>query len=264
MSDCIQINNIVFSQEDRTIFSDFSLKVPRGSITAIIGPSGCGKTTLLRLIGAQLCPERGSILFNEHNIHQLSHRELYNVRRKMGVLFQEGALFTDMNVFDNVAFPLRENTKLSEAMIRSLVLMKLERVGLRGTRDLYPSQLSGGMARRVALARTIVMDPELLMYDEPFVGQDPINMAILLRLIKELNQLLGLTSILVSHDISEVLRIADYVCLISDGRTMAQGTPQQLTDNKTPWVKQFVHGLPPDGSVAEIKAKDYAEDLLWN
>jgi phospholipid/cholesterol/gamma-HCH transport system ATP-binding protein len=227
-----------------------------------MGPSGTGKTTLLKLIGGQLKPDRGRILFEGQDIHQLGLGDLYRLRRQMGMLFQSGALLTDLSVFDNVAFPLREHTRLSEPMIRSLVLMKLEAVGLRGARDLWPAELSGGMARRVALARAIALDPTLLMYDEPFTGQDPISMGVLVKLIRELNQGLGLTSIVVSHDVSETLAIADRVCLISGGRVIAQGAKSEIEGSESPWVKQFLEGAP-DGPVPfHYPALDYRKDLL--
>ncbi|HCH6354825.1 TPA: ATP-binding cassette domain-containing protein, partial [Vibrio parahaemolyticus] len=210
-NDLVTVNNLTFSRGNRTIFDGIDLHVPEGKVTAIMGPSGIGKTTLLRLIGGQLYPEQGEIWFDGDNIPTLSRKKLYNARKKMSMLFQSGALFTDLNVFDNVAFPLREHTNLSEDLIRTMVLLKLEAVGLRGAAQLMPSELSGGMARRAALARAIALDPDLIMFDEPFVGQDPITMGVLVELIKDLNQALGLTSIVVSHDVPEVMSIADWV-----------------------------------------------------
>ena len=258
----VSIRDLTFRRGDRCIFEGIDLDIPRGRITAIMGPSGTGKTTLLKLIGGQLKPDRGRILFEGQDIHQLGLGDLYRLRRQMGMLFQSGALLTDLSVFDNVAFPLREHTRLSEPMIRSLVLMKLEAVGLRGARDLWPAELSGGMARRVALARAIALDPSLLMYDEPFTGQDPISMGVLVKLIRELNLGLGLTSIVVSHDVSETLAIADRVCLISGGRVIAQGAKSEIEGSESPWVKQFLEGAP-DGPVPfHYPALDYRKDLL--
>ncbi|NMT93046.1 phospholipid ABC transporter ATP-binding protein MlaF, partial [Vibrio alginolyticus] len=233
---------------NRTIFDGIDLHVPEGKVTAIMGPSGIGKTTLLRLIGGQLYPEQGEIWFDGDNIPTLSRKKLYNARKKMSMLFQSGALFTDLNVFDNVAFPLREHTNLSEDLIRTMVLLKLEAVGLRGAAQLMPSELSGGMARRAALARAIALDPDLIMFDEPFVGQDPITMGVLVELIKDLNQALGLTSIVVSHDVPEVMSIADWVYLLADGKIIAFGTPEELSQNPDPRVQQFLQG-DADGPV---------------
>ncbi|WP_419420885.1 ATP-binding cassette domain-containing protein [Legionella sp. D16C41] len=258
----VKITNLTFSRGTRVIFNKVNMTVSQGKITAIMGPSGSGKTTLLKLIGAQLQPEAGKILINGLNIHQLSRKELYKVRRKMGLLFQSSALFTHLSVFNNVAFPLRENTKLNEVMIRDIVLMKLEAVGLRGAADLMPAELSGGMARRVALARTIALDPELMMYDEPFTGQDPISMGVLVRLIKCLNELLNTTTIIVSHDVEETCSIADYIYLIADGHIIGHGTPQDLKESSEPQIKQFMYG-EPDGVVPfHYPAKPYIEELL--
>ncbi|MGL4829545.1 MAG: ATP-binding cassette domain-containing protein, partial [Vibrio sp.] len=220
-SDLVTIKNLRFSRSQRVIFDDIDLHVPKGKVTAIMGPSGIGKTTLLRLIGGQLLPEQGEIWFDGDNIPTLSRRKLYRARKKMSMLFQSGALFTDLNVFDNVAYPLREHTDLDESLIKTLVLLKLEAVGLRGAAYLMPSELSGGMARRAALARAIALDPELIMFDEPFVGQDPITMGVLVELIRNLNQALGVTSIVVSHDVPEVMSIADWVYLLADGKVIA-------------------------------------------
>lgn len=258
----VEIKHLSFTRGDRYIFNDIDMTMERGKITAIMGPSGSGKTTLLRLIGAQLTPDGGSIEVNGQNMHQLSRKELFAARRNMGLLFQSSALFSHINVFENVAFPLREHTQLNESMLRDIVLMKLEAVGLRGAADLMPAQLSGGMARRVALARTIALDPELMMYDEPFTGQDPISMGVLVRLIKRLNQLLHTTTIIVSHDVEETCSIADYVYLISGGKIIGQGTPEQLSQSQTPEVKQFMHG-EADGAVPfHYPAKPYIEELL--
>ncbi len=214
----IEVNNLTFKRGERVIYDDLNLRVQKGKITAIMGPSGIGKTTLLKLIGGQLHPEQGEILFDGEDICRMSNSELYKVRQRMGMLFQSGALFTDISTFENVAFPIREHTRLPEELIRQVVLMKLESVGLRGAADLMPSELSGGMARRAALARTIALDPDLIMYDEPFTGQDPISMGVIISLIKRLNEALQLTSIVVSHDVHEVLSIADYAYIIADNR----------------------------------------------
>jgi len=260
----ICIRNLHFSRGNQSIFSGVDLDIPRGKITAIMGPSGTGKTTLLKLIGGQLRPEQGSIEFNGLNIPSLSSKKLYAVRKQMGMLFQSGALLTDMNVFDNVAFPLREHTDLPETMIRALVLIKLHTVGLRGARNLRPSELSGGMARRVALARAMALDPSLIMYDEPFTGQDPISMGVLVKLIKQVNQLLGITSIIVSHDIHETLDIADKIYLISKGKIVGQGDPETLQNSNSPWVEQFINGLD-DGPVPfHFSTDNLLDDLLMD
>lgn len=258
----VQITNLKFKRGARRIFDGVDMVVQRGKITAIMGPSGSGKTTLLQLIGAQLQPEEGQILVNGSNIHELSRKDLYLARRKMGLLFQSSALFTHMNVFENVAFPLREHTDLNDAMLRDVVLMKLEAVGLRGTTNLMPYELSGGMARRVALARTIALDPELMMYDEPFTGQDPISMGVLVRLIKRLNQLLNITTVIVSHDVEETCSIADYIYLVAGGHLIGQGTPLELKESSQAQVKQFMHG-EADGVVPfHYPARPYTEELL--
>ncbi len=244
----IEIQNLSFSRGSRTIFDDLSLSIPKGKVTAIMGPSGTGKTTLLKLIAGQLKPEQGTIQVEGQNVHKLKRSKLYELRQKMGMLFQSGALLTDLNVFDNVAFPLREHTRLPESVIEPLVLMKLQAVGLMGARDLKPAELSGGMSRRVALARGIALDPEMIFYDEPFVGQDPITMGVLVKLIRKLNDSLGLTSVVVSHDVNEVLSIADYVCVLSEGKIIAQGTTQELLESDCDYVNQFINGLP-DGPV---------------
>lgn len=258
----IDIQQLSFARNDRPIYSNVDIKIPRGKITAIMGPSGTGKTTLLRLIGGQLRPDHGSILVDGQDIPRLNRRELFEVRERMGMLFQSGALFTDMSVYENVAFPLRVHTKLPEDMIRDVVLMKLHAVGLRGARDLMPSELSGGMARRVALARAISLDPDVVMYDEPFTGQDPIAMGVLVNLIRRLSEALGHTSIIVSHDIQETLGIADYIYLIADASVVAHGTPEELIEVNSPQVQQFMKGLP-DGPVPfHFPAADYQEDLF--
>lgn len=261
-NELVKVKNLSFSRGERVIFDNIDLEVPQGKVTAIMGPSGIGKTTLLRLIGGQLPPDQGEIWFDGDNIPSLSRRKLYQARKKMSMLFQSGALFTDLNVFDNVAFPLREHTELDESLIRTIVLLKLEAVGLRGAAQLMPSELSGGMARRAALARAIALDPDLIMYDEPFVGQDPITMGVLVELIRNLNQALGLTSIVVSHDVPEVMSIADWVYLLADGKIIAKGTPQELRQNNDPRVQQFLNG-DADGPVPfRFPAQSLEKDLF--
>lgn len=261
-NDLVSVKGLSFSRGSHVIFDDIDLHVPQGKITAIMGPSGIGKTTLLRLIGGQIVPDRGEIWFEDDNIPVLSRKRLYQVRKKMSMLFQSGALFTDLNVFDNIAFPLREHTSLDESMIRTLVLLKLEAVGLRGAANLMPSELSGGMARRAALARAIALDPQLILYDEPFVGQDPITMGVLVELISKLNQALNLTSVVVSHDVPEVMSIADWVYLLADGKVVASGTPQELTNNPDERVQQFLLGNA-DGPVPfRYPAKSLSEELF--
>ncbi|WP_432470691.1 ATP-binding cassette domain-containing protein [Amphritea sp. HPY] len=258
----IDIQKLTFSRSERTIFQDVDIQIPRGKITAIMGPSGTGKTTLLKLIGGQLMPDSGDIWLDGDNIPELNRKDLFDAREKMGMLFQSGALFTDMSVFENVAFPLRVHTDLPEDMVRDVVLMKLQAVGLRGAYKLMPSELSGGMARRVALARAIALDPDLVMYDEPFTGQDPIAMGVLVNLIRRLNQALGHTSIIVSHDIQETLGIADYIYLVADSKVIAQGTPEELRQVVSSQVKQFMEGLP-DGPVPfHFPADDYQSELM--
>lgn len=261
-SPLVELKNVTFSRGDRVIYDDISMSFPKGKVTAIMGPSGIGKTTLLRLIGGQLAPDSGEILVADKNIPTLSRSELYKAREKMSMLFQSGALFTEMTVFDNVAFPIREHTKLPEDIIRTMVLMKLESVGLRGARDLMPSELSGGMARRAALARAIALDPELIMYDEPFVGQDPISMGVLVRLIRALNNSLNLTSIVVSHDVTEVMSIADYIYIIADKRVIGHGTKEQLLNSGSELVQQFLKG-EADGPVPfHFNAAPLEQDLM--
>jgi phospholipid/cholesterol/gamma-HCH transport system ATP-binding protein len=258
----VSIRNLTFKRGERFIFNDVDLNIQRGKITAIMGPSGCGKTTLLRLIGAQVKPASGVIDVAGQNIPELSRDALFKLRSRMGMLFQSGALFTDLSVFENVAFPLRVHTALPESMIRDIVLLKLQAVGLRGARDLMPHELSGGMQRRVALARAIALDPDMVMYDEPFAGQDPMSMGVLMRLIKMLNVSLGLTSIIVSHDLHETASIADYIYLISNAKIIAHGSPDELMNSELPMVRQFMQG-EPDGPVPfHFPGPDYAEDLL--
>jgi phospholipid/cholesterol/gamma-HCH transport system ATP-binding protein len=251
-----------FSRGNKKIFNDISLEFERGKITAIMGPSGTGKTTLLKLIGGQLFPEQGIIIVDGNDVHRLRRSELYNLRKRMGMLFQSGALLTDMNVFDNVAFPLREHTHLPESMIRTLVLMKLQAVGLRGARNLMPNELSGGMARRIALARAIALDPMMIMYDEPFTGQDPISKGALVHLIKSLNTILGLTSIIVSHDVQETAAIADFIYVIAEGKIVGQGTPKEIEQSDSDWVQQFMTGAADGPAHFHYPAKDYVDDLL--
>jgi len=257
----IKIRDLSFSRSNKIIFSQVDLDIPKGKITAIMGPSGTGKTTLLKLIGGQLNPMAGQIEYEGQNIPELSNKKLYHIRQKMGMLFQSGALLTDMNVFDNVAFPLREHTNLPEVLIKHLVLLKLQTVGLRGSKNLMPSELSGGMARRVAMARAIVLDPEMIMYDEPFTGQDPISMGVLLKLIKQLNELLAITSIIVSHDVHETLAIADKVYILSEGKVVAYGSPEEIKESNSPWVQQFIYGHD-DGPVPFHFSKDSIYDDL--
>ena len=246
-SPLVEFKRVTFAypgaQGERVILKDVSLSVPRGKVTALMGASGGGKTTVLRLIGGQQTAGSGEVLFDGRDIAGLNRNDLYAARRRMGMLFQFGALFTDLSVFDNVAFPLREHTALSEAMVRDIVLMKLNAVGLRGARSLMPSEISGGMARRVALARAIALDPELIMYDEPFAGLDPISLGTAAQLIRQLNDALGITSIVVSHDLEETFRIADKVIILANGGIAAQGTPDEVRHSTDPLVHQFVNGL---------------------
>jgi phospholipid/cholesterol/gamma-HCH transport system ATP-binding protein len=258
----IEVKNLKYSRGPRVIFEGMNLVIKRGEITAFMGPSGTGKTTLLRLITRQLVPQQGSILVDGVDIATLSIAELYQLRQRFGMLFQNGALLTDLSVFENVAFPLREHTKLTNRLIRHVVLTKLHAVGLRGAADMMPAQLSGGMARRVALARAMVMDPEILIYDEPFVGLDPISMGVIVRLVRRMNDALGITSIIVSHDVAEIATVADRSFLISDGKVAASGSPGELRVAESALVRQFMHGMA-DGPVAfHYEAPDYAEQLL--
>lgn len=258
----VDIRDLYFARGERPVFNGVDIRVHRGEVTAIMGPSGTGKTTLLRLIGGQLRPQGGAVHVMGQSVPALSRAGLYRLRRRMGILFQTGALFTDLNCFDNVAFPLREHTRLSEPIIRQLVLLKLEAVGLRGARSLYPAELSGGMARRVALARAMALDPVLMMYDEPFTGQDPITMGVLTTLIRRLNNTLGLSSVVVSHDVEETLAIADYVYVIADGRLLAEGSPAQLRASTSAAVRQFLDARA-DGPVPfHYPGRGLAEDLL--
>ena len=259
----VELRDIHFGYGDRPVLEGVSLQVPRGKVTALMGASGGGKTTVLRLIGGQHRAQSGAVLFEQQDIGRLNKEQLYQARRRMGMLFQFGALFTDMSVFDNVAFPLREHAHLPETMVRDIVLMKLEAVGLRGARDLRPSEISGGMARRVALARAMALDPELMMYDEPFAGLDLISMGVAAKLIRTLNDTTGATSLVVSHDVPECMAISDWVILLANqGRVVAQGTPKQLMDSLDPETRQFVRG-EPDGPVKfHYPAREIAEDFL--
>ncbi|WP_034855976.1 ABC transporter ATP-binding protein [Ignatzschineria larvae DSM 13226] len=258
----IELTDIQLSFGDRQIFNNLSIQIPTGKITAILGPSGSGKTTLLKMLSGQMPPDSGDVELMGQNIGSISTKNLYEIRTKMGVLFQSGALFTDMTVYDNIAFALREHTDLNESMIETLVLLKLQSVGLRALKDSYPSQLSGGQARRVALARAIALDPALLLYDEPFTGQDPISMGVLIRLIKNLNDALKITSVVISHDVEEVLSISDNVCVLGEKKIIAQGTPDEIRNHPNPWVKQFING-DADGPVPfHIPTKPLEEVLF--
>jgi phospholipid/cholesterol/gamma-HCH transport system ATP-binding protein len=258
----VKIRDLHFSRGDRKIFDGISMDIPRQGITAIMGPSGSGKTTLLKLIGGQLTPDQGTIEVDGLNVHQLSTRKLFELRQRMGMLFQSGALLTDLSVFENVAYPIREHTRLNEAMIRHLVLLKLHAVGLRGAAGMMPSELSGGMSRRVALARAIALDPMMIMYDEPFTGQDPISMGVLVSLIKDLNSALKICSIVVSHDVPDTLSISDQVHIISAGKVVESGSPEALRDSRLEWTHQFIHG-DADGPVPfHYPAEPLMDDLM--
>jgi phospholipid/cholesterol/gamma-HCH transport system ATP-binding protein len=258
----IVVRDLWYSRGPNRIFQGLDIDIRRGSVTAIMGPSGTGKTTLLRLMTGQDLPDRGSILFDGEDVTRMSRRQLYKMRKRVGMLFQNGALLTDLSVYENVAFPLREHTRLPERLINHIVLTKLHAVGLRGTVRMMPAELSGGMERRVALARAIVMDPEVIYYDEPFVGLDPISMGVVVRLIRRMNDALGLTSVVVSHDVDEISSIADRTYLLSDGKVVASGTPQDLQSNCSAVVMQFMNGMA-DGPVPfHYPAPDYSEQLL--
>ncbi len=261
MENLVEIKELNFAYDKRPILTGINMEIPRGKVVSIMGGSGCGKTTLLRLIGGQIRPSQGHVKVAGRIMHELDADELYAMRRRMGMLFQFGALFTDMSVFDNVAFQMREHTELPESMIRDLVLMKLHAVGLRGAHRLMPSELSGGMARRVALARAIALDPMLIMYDEPFAGLDPISLGVIGNLIRRLNDALGATSIVVTHDVQESLKIVDYVYFVSEGKIVAHGAPDAMRRSEIPFVHQFVHG-EMDGPVPfHYPAADYSGDL---
>jgi phospholipid/cholesterol/gamma-HCH transport system ATP-binding protein len=258
----VEITDLSFAYDDRPILNGINMEIPRGKVVAIMGGSGCGKTTLLRLIGGQLKPTRGKVLVEGRAVDRMGHDELYALRRRMGMLFQFGALFTDISVFDNVAYQMREHTDLPEELIRDMTLMKLNAVGLRGAHNLMPGELSGGMARRVALARAIALDPMLIMYDEPFTGLDPISLGVIGQLIRKLNDALGATSIMVTHDIHESLLIVDYIFFMSGGRVVAQGTPDEIRASKDPFVHQFVCA-EADGPVPfHYPASPFDKDLL--
>jgi phospholipid/cholesterol/gamma-HCH transport system ATP-binding protein len=258
----VEVHDAHYHIGTRTIFNGVNMEMRRGAITAVMGPSGTGKTTLLRLIMGQVLADSGKVTVFGEDVGSLGRDQLFRLRQRVGMLFQNGALLTDMSVFENVAFPVREHTDLPEGVLRELVLMKLQAVGLRGAADLMPVELSGGMARRVALARAIVMDPEVLIYDEPFVGLDPISMGVIVRLIQSLNETLGITSIVVSHDVAEITAIADFTYLLSEGLVVAKGSPRELKSAKQAVVKQFISGAA-DGPVPfHYPAPDYFQQLL--
>ena len=260
----VELADVTFGYDRRPVLSGISMAIPRGKVVAIMGGSGCGKTTILRLIGGQLRPQSGDVRVAGHSVPDMNRDALYAMRRKFGMLFQFGALFTDMSVYENIAFTLREHTDLPEELVRDLVLMKLHAVGLRGAAQLRPSELSGGMARRVALARAIALDPMLVLYDEPFAGLDPISLGVVGKLIRELNDALGITSIVVTHDVYESLKIVDYLYFVSDGRIVAEGTPAAVRASGEAFVRQFVDGAP-DGPVPfHYPARSYREELLAN
>ncbi|HQW20701.1 MAG TPA: ABC transporter ATP-binding protein [Rhodocyclaceae bacterium] len=258
----VKLSDVNFAYGSRPILTGINMTIPRGKVVAIMGSSGCGKTTTLRLIGGQLRPISGEVQVNGQMVHALDSTGLYDLRRRMGMLFQFGALFTDMSVYDNVAFQMREHTDLPEPLIHDLVMMKLHSVGLRGAHDLMPSELSGGMARRVALARAVALDPMLIMYDEPFAGLDPISLSIIGELIRRLNDALGASSIIVTHDVQESLKIVDYVYFVSAGKIVAEGTAEEIKASKTPYVHQFIWG-EADGPVPfQYPARSYGEEMM--
>ena len=256
------LSNVHFAYRDNVLFNGIDISIPRGKITTIMGASGTGKTTLLRLMSGQVKPQQGDVFFDGLHIPTLRRSQLFDMRKRMGMMFQSSALLTHLNVFEDVAYPIRENTNLPEELIRSVVLMKLNAVGLRGARDLMPAELSGGMIRRVALARAIALDPTMIMYDDPFSGLDPITLGVIMRLIKTMNNHLGITSVLVSHDVDEVVEISDYVYMIGDGKVQASGTPEELGHSRDPWTDQFVHAKP-DGPVSfHFPAGVYEDELI--
>ena len=258
----IQIRDVGFSFGDHKIYDHLDMTIPRGKVTAIMGPSGCGKSTLLNFIGGRLKPDTGDIRVNDVSVPSLNRRDLYALRKQMGMMFQSSALLTDLNVFENVAFPIYEHTELPDELVKNLVLSKLQMVGLRGARHLMPAELSGGMTRRVALARAIALDPMLVMYDEPFTGLDPISLGVIVKLIREVNDALQMTSVVVTHDVAEGCSIADYVYLLGQGSVIGEGSPEEMSGTKSPEVRQFMGGLP-DGPVAyHYPARDYKEDLF--
>ncbi len=259
--DLVEISELHFSYGELSIFRGLSLKIPRGKVVAILGGSGSGKSTLLKLIGGQLAPGRGWVRVDGKVVHKLGSDELYQMRRRMGMMFQSSGLFTDLSVYENIAFPIREHHDLPEELVRAMVLMKLDAVGLRGARDMMPADLSGGMTRRVALARAIATDPLLVMYDEPFAGLDPISLNVIAGLVRKLNDALGLTSIIVTYDVSESLKLVDYIYVIAEGRLMGEGTPETLLASEDPYLQQFLKALP-DGPVRfHFPAKPLAEEL---
>ena len=258
----VEIRDVSFAYETRKVLNHINMHIPRGKVVAIIGGSGCGKTTLLRLIGGQLKPNEGDVIVDGRSVPSLNTRDLFNLRRKMGMLFQQSGLFTDLSVYENIAFQMREHTDLPEELIHNLVMMKLHAVGLRGAHDLMPTELSGGMARRVALARALALDPVIIMYDEPFVGLDPISLGVIAQLIHKLNKALGATSIIVTHDVQESMQIVDYIYLVSDGVVVANGTPEEMRNSDAPFVHQFMWG-EADGPVPfHYPAADYPSMLL--
>ncbi len=258
----VEVRDLYFRFGNRIIFDGVNLDFQRGKVTTIMGPSGTGKTTMLRMIGGQLRPDAGMVCVDGQVVKDLSYKELFELRKRMGMMFQSGALFTGISVYDNVAFPMREHTRLTGSMIFNLVVMKLQAVGLRGARNLMPVELSGGMARRVALARAIALDPMMIMYDEPFTGQDPITVGIIMQLIRKLNDTLGLTSIIVSHDVKEVSEISDYIYMLSEGKVIEHGEPAQLGHSDSKWVQQFLNGLPDGPAPFHYPATDYLEDIM--
>ncbi len=261
MENVVEIRDLHFSYEKRKILNGINLRIPRGKTVAVLGTGGCGKSTLLRLISGQLKPERGQVLVDGEDVHALDNDDLYRLRRKMGVMFQVSGLFSDLSVFENIAFPMREHTDLPERMIRDLVLMKLHAVGLRGAYGMMPRELSGGMERRVALARAIALDPMLIMYDEPFAGLDPISLNVIAKLLRRLNDALGVSSIVVTYDVSESLKVVDYVYFLSEGRIVAEGPTTEILVSEDPFVKQFIHA-EPDGPVHfHYPAKPLRRDL---
>ena len=262
-SNLVEIHHVTFSYDrQRQVLRDINLVIPKGKVVAIMGLSGCGKTTLLRMIGGAIIPDEGEVRVAGQVVNRLDHDALFALRRKMGMLFQFGALFTDVSAFDNVAFQMREHTDLPEALIRDLALMKLQAVGLRGAADLMPAELSGGMARRVALARSVALDPMLMLYDEPFTGLDPISLGVIGQLIRRLNDSLGATSIVVTHDVAEALDLVDYVYYMSDGKVEFHGTPADVRAGRLPSLRQFVYG-EPDGPVPfHYPAPEYRKDLF--
>lgn len=260
----IEIKNLCFNREEKVIFDKLSLEIKKEKITAIMGPSGCGKTTLLKLIGKQLKQTTGKIIINGKDTDKLNKKELYELRKNIGMLFQNGALFSDLTVYENIAFPIREHTTLTDSLIRDLVLIKLQSVGLRGTCNLMPSELSIGMAKRIALARTTALDPNIIMYDEPFSGQDPISMATLIRLIQLLNTSLKITTIIVSHDVYETMSIADYIYIINGKKIIAEGTINAIKENKDEFVQNFINKKINYEKIVQYSEKKYEDDLFYN